>query len=71
MAYQSTGLASGGLGVARQQFVNGRPVSYYVDPNPATLVVPQIVPRPIALPPLVAGNNWGHDDPRSLSFNGG
>lgn len=70
MAYQTTGLASAGLGVTRQQFVNGVPVSYYVDPNPATLVVPQIVPRPIALPPLVAGNNWGHDDPRSLSFNG-
>ncbi len=70
MSYQTTGLASAGLGVTRQQFVNGRPVSSYVDPNPATLVVPQIVPRPIALPPLVASNNWGHDDPRSLSFNG-
>lgn len=70
MAYQTTGLASAGLGVTRQQFVNGQPVSYYVDPNPATLVVPQIVPRPIALPPLVSGNNWGHDDPHSLSFNG-
>lgn len=72
MAYQSTGLASGGLGVSRQQFVNGQPVSYYVDPNPATLVVPQIVPRPVALPPLVARNNLGFDDPNytSLSFNG-
>lgn len=72
MAYQSTGLASGGLGVARQQFVNGQPVSYYVDPNPATLVVPQIIPRPVALPPLVARNNLGANDPyyTSLSFNG-